>query len=92
MKNKQSTNKWVFERAKPFIPWVIFISILNVVASLAYIILAKLSQNIIDNAATDITNTFILGSALLFALILFHIIIEALVSILSTSISTKMNI
>lgn len=92
MKNKHIANKWVYNRVKPFIPWVIFISALNIVASLTYVFLAKLSQNIIDDAQGDITQSFIIGSVLLFGLILLHIILEATVSVISTSVATKMNV
>ncbi len=92
MKNKESTNKWIYARVKPFISWIIFISTLNIVASLAYIFLAKLSQQIIDNASTNATRSLIFGGVLLFGLIFLHILIEAIVSIISTNISTKMNI
>lgn len=92
MKNKHTANKWVYTRVKPFIPWIIFISSLNIVASLTYVFLAKLSQNIIDTANSNITQTFILGSIFLFGLILLHIILEAAVSVISTSVATKMNI
>ena len=92
MKNKHTANKWVYTRVKPFIPWIIFISSLNIVASLTYVFLAKLSQNIIDTANSNITQTFILGSIFLFGLILLHITLEAAVSVISTSVATKMNI
>lgn len=92
MNNKQSTKKWVYNRIKPFIPWIIFLSVLNVIASLAYILLAKLSQQIIDTAGKNATHIFLIGGLMLFGLILLHIIIEAFVSIISTSIATKMNI
>ncbi len=89
---KQRTNKWIFSKVKPFIPQVVLISFLNIVASLAYIFLAKISQTVIDSAADNTTHIFMIGSILLFALILLHIFVEAAVSIISTSISTKMNI
>lgn len=92
MKNKQSTIKWIYLQSKSFIPWVIFISALNILASLAYIFLAKTSQQIIDTADNSITQTFIIGSIMLFGLILLHIVIEASVSVITTHISTKMNI
>ena len=92
MKNQQSTNQWIYARVKPFIPWIIFISVLNTTASLAYIFLAKLSQQIIDTAAHTTTQTFLMASIFLFGLILLHIIIEATVSVISTNIATKMNI
>ncbi len=92
MKNKQSTNKWVRARVKPFMPWVIFISVLNIIASLSYVLLAKLSQHILDTNINTAVHTFVLASVLLFGLILFHIVIEAAVSIIATKVSTKMNI
>lgn len=92
MKNKQSTTKWVRARAKPFIPWIIFISILNIIASLSYVLLAKLSQHILDTSINTAIHTFVLASVLLFGLILFHIVVEAAVSIIATKIATKMNI
>lgn len=92
MTYKQTTKKWIYNRVHRFIPWVIFVSTLNIVASLAYIFLAKLSQQIIDTASDNTTHTFIIGSILLFALILFHIVIEGAVSIITTHIKTKMNI
>lgn len=92
MKNKHNTNKWIYTKVRSFIPWIIFISVLNVVASLAYIFLAKLSQQIIDTAGDSTTHTFIIGSTMLFGLILLHIIIESAVSVITTHINTKMNI
>lgn len=92
MKNNQSTNKWVYNKAKPFIPWIIFISCLNLIASLAYIFLAKLSQQILDTAGKTAIHTFLLASIMLFGLIFLHIVIEAFVSVILTNISTKMNI
>ncbi len=91
MNNKQSANIWVYDKVKPFVPWIIFISSLNLIASLAYVFLAKLSQQILDTANDTAVHTFMLASILLFGLILLHIIIEAFVSVISTSISTKMN-
>jgi len=91
MKQKSTTLNWIFKQTKPFIPQVIFISVLNIVASLCYIFLAKLSQQIIDTASHNWTHTFIISSVLLFALIFMHIIIEAVVSVISTAVSTKMN-
>ncbi len=92
MKQNSTPTKWLFNQTKPFIPMVVFISILNIVAALSYVFLAKLSQQIIDNAADTATHAFMIGSILLFALILLHITIEAVVSVISTAVSTKMNI
>ncbi len=89
---KQYTNQWIYARVKSFVPWIIFLSALNIATSLAYIFLAKLSQQIIDNASDNTTHTFMIGSILLFGLILLHIVIDAAVSIISTNVSTKMNI
>lgn len=92
MRQNKTTNKWIYKHTKPFIPQIIYISLLNFIASVAYIILAKLSQQIIDSASKSVTHTFIIGSVSLFGLILLHIIIEAVVSIILTSVATKMNI
>ena len=92
MKQNKTTNKWIYKHTKPFVPQIIYISLLNFIASVAYIILAKLSQQIIDSASKSVTHTFIIGSVSLFGLILLHIIIEAVVSIILTSVATKMNI
>lgn len=92
MKQKNTTLKWIYKQAKPFIPNIIFISALNVIASLSYIFLAKISQQIIDNSSQNVAQSFILGTVLLFGLILLHIIIEFAVSIIITNTVTKMNI
>ena len=92
MKQKTSTIKWIYKQAKPFIPNIIFISTLNVIASLSYIFLAKISQQIIDNSSQNVAQSFALGTVLLFGLILLHIIIEFAVSIIITKTVTKMNI
>lgn len=92
MKKNLTTNRWIYKHTKPFIPQIVFVSILNIVASLAYIFLAKLSQQIVDTAGDNSTHTFMIGSILLFGLILLHIIIEAAVSVVTTSVATKMNI
>lgn len=92
MKERLTTNNWIYKHARPFIPQIIFISLLNVVSSLTYIFLAKTSQGIIDKASGSISRTFMIGGILLFALILLHTVIDALVSILSTCVATKMNI
>lgn len=92
MKKNHTTNQWIYKQTKYYIPQIVFISTLNIVASLAYIFLAKVSQQIIDRADSSYTSTFIIGSILLFGLILLHIIIEAAVSVISTNTATKMNI
>lgn len=92
MNKKQSTNKWLFLRVKPFIPCVILLSVLNIAASLAYIFLAKLSQQIIDTADNGLTHKFIVGSVLLFGLIFLHILIESAVSLITTHTTAKMSI
>ena len=92
MKQKNIVNKWIIYHTKQFIPQIIFISSLNVVASLSYVFLARISQMIIDNANNDFTHKFLIGSVLLFALVLFHVIIEGAVSVIGTNLSTKMNI
>ena len=90
MKTK-TTRKWIYNRLKPFIPWVILISLLNITSSIVYIGLAKISQRIIDTATT-MQNSLIMGGVFLFSLIIVHLIIEASVSIMTAQISAKMNI
>lgn len=92
MKSQHTTNRWIYNRIKPLLPWVFFISLLNIIASIAYICLAKLSQQIIDTADSNINHKFFTASLLLFGLIIVHAIIESAVSIISTKVSTKMNI
>ena len=91
MKQRNFTLKWIYKHAKPLIPQVILISFLNFFASIAYIALAKISQEIIISASS-LNATFTIGSILLFALILLHIAIEAIVSLIAVNVSTKMNI
>ncbi len=91
MKQKKSTVKWLYEHTKPFVPQIILVSLLNVIAAVCYIILAKLSQQIIDTASDNSTHAFMIGSVMLFALIFLHIGIESIVSIILTAMSTKMN-
>ena len=90
MKQKTSTIKWLYKHTKPFIPQVIIISLLNIIAAVCYIFLARLSQQIIDTASSKSNHDFLIGSTLLFGLIIFHIIIEAIVSVILTAMSTKM--
>lgn len=92
MKKSSITNKWIYKHSKPFIPWVVLASILNAVSSVAYIVLAKLSQQIIDNAQSKNLNAYILGSILLFSFIFIHILIEASVTLITTRASAKMSV
>lgn len=92
MKNKQTINKWIFNQVRPFIPWIILISGLNVAVALLYVYLADLSQQIIDSAGVNTAHTFMIGSALIFAVIVLHIFIESINTVLLTNITTKMNI
>ena len=89
MKNKSTTNKWIYNHSKPFIPWVILISVLNIISSIAYIILAKLSQQIIDTANNNNGNAFLVGSIMLFGFIALHILIESAVSLITAQITAK---
>lgn len=91
MKNKSSTNKWIFERTRPFIPRIIFVSVLNMVAAVTYILLAKASQLIINNA-DGTKNALVTGGIALFALIIIYVAVEAAISLISVSVSSKMNI
>ena len=92
MKNKSTTNKWIYNHSKPFIPWVILISVLNIISSIAYIIMAKLSQQIIDTANNNNGNAFLVGSIMLFGFIALHILNESAVSLITAQITAKMNI
>lgn len=89
MKNRRSSNKWIYNQSKPFIPWVIIISILNIVAAISYIGLAKISQQIIDTATQ---NSLVTGGVFLLTLIILYVIIEFAISLFSAQISAKMNI
>ncbi len=91
MKNKSLTKKWIFNRIRPFIPKIILISALNIVAAVTYILLAKASQLIINNADTT-QNALIMGGIALLALIIIYIAVEAAISLISVSVSSKMNI
>ena len=92
MKQNNKTTNWLYNHTKPHIPKIVLISILNIIASLAYVFLAKISQEVIDSTnSSNLGSQFIIGSVLLFALILLHIFLESIVAIISTSISTKMN-
>ncbi len=97
MEKKNVANKWIYNRTKPFLPQISLISIINVITSLLYIFLAKLSQNIIDRAETangesDLVNVIIKSGILLFGLIFLQIVLDSAVSVISTNISSKMNI
>lgn len=92
MKNKQSTNAWIYKRAKPFISRVIFVSVLNIISALLYVYLADLSKRIIDFADIKSNHTFAIAAAMIFAVIIIHIAIDSINHILLTDISTNMNI
>lgn len=91
MKNKRSTKKWIINRTRPFMPKIILISALNIVAAVTYILLAKASQLIINNAGNT-KNALITGGITLFSLIIIYIAVEAAISLISVSVSSKMNI
>lgn len=90
MKNK-SANKWIYNQTKPFLAWIFFISFLNVAAALLYVYLADLSQKIIDFADNKTNHTFLICGSLIFLSILFYVIIEISISLISVKISSKMN-
>lgn len=92
MNNKLTTKKWLYLKVKPFIPHIFLISLFNVISALLYIYLADLSQKIIDNAANYSKHVFAVTSALIFAVIIVHIIIESANSVFYTVVTTKMNI
>ena len=92
MSKNSLTNKWIFKQCRPFIPAIIFISVLNIVAALLYVFLANLSQQIIDSANDSTTHAFLIGSLLIFATIIVYVAIEATISLISVAISSKINI
>ncbi len=92
MKNNHIANKWIYDRTKCFLPQIVVISVLNILIVSVYICLAKASQNVIDNALNSDKNTLLIGSIILFGLIFIQIVLNAIVSILTTNTSTKMNI
>lgn len=91
MKNKNFTNKWIYGQTRRFIPWIALISAFNVVAAVTYIFLAKVSQVII-NSADGTKNSLIFGAISLLALIIVYVALESVISLVSVSISSKMNI
>lgn len=92
MKNKTDTKQWLYLKVKPFIPHIALISFFNVISALLYIYLADLSQKILDNASNYSSHTFAITSALIFTVIILHILIDAANSVFLTVVSTKMNI
>ncbi len=96
MNNKYKPNKWIFDQTKRFFPQILIISLINVFTSILYVGLAKLSQSIIDTAANtndnNIVNAIIISGVVLFGLIFLQITLDAVVSLVSTNVSSKMNI
>ncbi len=91
MKKNQTTTRWIYYQTRPFIPWIIFMSVLNMIAAVTYIFLAKTSQLIINNADST-KNALITGGLSLFALIIIYVVIEVAISMISVNVSSKMNI
>lgn len=94
---KNTTNKWIFNQTKQFLPQIILISALNIFTALLYIILARASKNIIElaelsNGGSNLTNTILISGIFLFGLIFLEIVINSIVSIISANVSTKMTI
>lgn len=92
MKSKLSTNKWVYNQTKPFLPRIFVITVFNILSALLFVFLAALSQKIIDTAGNSATHTFLISSVLIFTVIILHIFIDAINTVLLTKVSTKMNI
>ncbi len=96
MKNIKA-NKWIYNRTKQFLPQIFLISFINIITAVLYVFLANISKNIIEvaeksNSENNLSNIIITSGILLFGLILLQIILDSAVSIISTNISTKMNI
>lgn len=91
MKSKPSTIKWIFTQCSTFIPWVILISLFNALAAIMYVVLAGLSQQILDNASNTFEHTFMVGSILIFVVIILNVFLEAISSVMLTVVSTKMS-
>lgn len=89
--NKNSTLLWVLKRIKRFIPAILLISIINIISSLTFIFLAKLSKNVIDQASEG-SSKFSLFVAMLIATVVLQIICQALISVINVRISGRLTI
>lgn len=92
MKNNTSVNNWLYLKTKKFIPYVVVLSILNVLTAFIYIYLAKVSKQVIDNAASSTQKALIYSAVSLLILIILHILFDSASSVISTYAYTKMNI
>ena len=89
--NKNSTLRWVLRRIKKFIPFIILTSFINIVSSLSYIFLARISKNVIDQATGHGTKLS-LFVIMLFATIALQIICHALLSVINVRLHGRLTI
>ncbi len=85
---KSSSLAWVYERVKKNLPYVFLLAFFNIIISVSFVLLARVSQYVIDSAVAD--NYKPLVSALLFiAIILLQIVSEFICNIISVKIDGK---
>lgn len=89
--NKNSTLYWVLRRIKKFIPFIILTSVINIVSSLSYIFLARISKNVIDQASGH-GSKLSLFVIMLFATIALQIICQALLSVINVRLHGRLTI
>ena len=96
MKNKNQNDKkalkWIFARTKRFIPAIILLSVISAVLSSSGAIVALVSRRVIDTATGDIKGSIYKSGILLFAVIVFQILLNATYSVLKAAVSGKITV
>lgn len=90
MKN-QSTLVWLIKRTKKFIPFIALTSVINILSSLSYVFLARISKTVIDQAGSGGAK-FKMFVITLFAMVVFQILSHALLSVINVRLNGRLTI
>lgn len=89
--NKTSTLRWILRRIKKFIPFILLTSAINIVSSLTFIYLARLSKNVIDQTGSN-GSKISLFVIVLFATVILQLICHALLSVINVRLHGRLTI
>ena len=88
--NNKQTLGWIIKSSKRYIWAVVILTVLSASISLSAVALALVSKKVIDIATGNAQGDFLKSGLLLFAIVIFQIIISGINSILRVNVNSKL--
>ena len=91
MKNRE-TLKWIYQRIRRYFPLVLLISLTTALSAVSGVLIALITKRVFDAATSEGGGSLFTAGALLFAVIIFQVLLSAAQSLLNAYASGKLTV